>query len=72
MHKLDLDLVEMIADMLGTSSTYLLGMTDISNYTSEIKKAKYFENVDLLNILLANEKKRLPKYLMVLVYKSDT
>lgn len=53
-NKLNLDLIENIADALDTSAAYLLGMTDNSDYTSQIKLSEYLENEDLKTILVTN------------------
>lgn len=50
-NKLNLDLIEDLADSLGTSSAYLLGMTDESDYISEIKMTEY-PNKDNSKIIL--------------------
>lgn len=53
-NKLNLDLIENIADALDTSAAYLLGMTDNSDYTSQIKLSEYLENEDLKTILVTD------------------
>lgn len=55
-NKLDLELIEKIADVLGTSSAYLLGMTDDTNYIANIEMTKYFTNDGLRNILVTDNR----------------
>lgn len=53
--RLNLDLIEKIADALDTSSAYLLGMTDDSHYIPEVKMPDYSTNDCLRNIYVPND-----------------
>ncbi len=53
--KLDLDLIEKIADALDTSSAYLLDMTDDDHYISEVKASKYLTEEGLRSILVVDD-----------------
>lgn len=59
--KMDLDLIEKIAEALDSSSAYLLGMTDDSHYVSENKPRKYAANQVKLTEVLSSEKYGLPE-----------
>lgn len=54
-HKFDLDVVEKVADAIGTSSAYLLGMTDNSHYIPQNKWNKYLEDKFLETILVTDD-----------------
>lgn len=53
--KLDLDLVESLAEVLDSSSAYLLGMTDDPYYRRSFKTTQKISERQLQNILVTNE-----------------
>lgn len=53
--KLDLDLIEKMAIALHTSSAYLLGMTDDSDYTSSLKASDLFADDGITNVIVKDD-----------------
>lgn len=53
--KIDLELVEKIADVLDTSAAYLLGMTEDINYIPEVKTVKYYTHDNFKSILITDD-----------------
>lgn len=53
--KLDLDFIENLADVLNTTSAYLLGMADDYDYSSNIIATKYIKDDKLTNIIVTDD-----------------
>lgn len=53
--KLDIDLIERLADVLNTSPEYLRGMSDNRDYISDTGIAKYFTDDSLKTLLVTND-----------------
>lgn len=53
--KIDLELVEELASIVGTSPAYLLGMTDDRHYVPEVKTMQYLNDEELTNIFVTDD-----------------
>lgn len=52
---INLELVEELASIVGTSPAYLLGMTDDRHYVPEVKTIRYLNDEELTNIFITDD-----------------
>lgn len=74
--KLDFELLGNIAEVLDSSSAYLLGMTDDRHYVSETKPAEYYANNPELRDVVSTDEYPLPEipngsYVQIRDFKKD-